>query len=95
MEKFIFDENILNSEWLPYLVFFIFGLIYIVLFVLHKYQIFEKYDDLIEYNKKQIHNFTEDIYYKHIEYSIQNGKYKTIYSHNSFLKYILENIGIL
>lgn len=95
MEKYDFDENILNSEWLSYLVFLIFGLLYIFYFILNKYQIFEKYDDFIEYNKKKIHIFTEDIYNKHIEYSIQDGKYKTIYPENNYLRKVLENIGIL
>jgi hypothetical protein len=95
MNLFDFDENTLNSDWFPYLVFFMFFLFCICIFVLNKYNIFQKYDDLLEYNKNKIYNFTENIYNKHIEYSIQNGKYKTIYPENNYLRKVLENIGIL
>jgi len=95
MEKYEIDKNILNSDWFPYLVFFIFGLIYIFYFILNKYEIFEKYDDLLEYNKNKLYNVTENIYNKYIEYTLQDGKYKTIYPENNYLRKVLENIGIL
>ena len=95
MENYQIFEYSLNEDSYHYLIIAIIILFFICIYLLNKYQIFEKYQDFIESKKDYLHDLSEDMYNRYIKNSIQNGQLKTVYSEKNHFQKILENTGIL